>query len=459
MSGFARLSLSEKLLQNLQELEFTQPTVIQQEAIPLIFAKKDIAAQAETGSGKTAAYGLPILQQTDTSNQQVQALIIVPTRELATQVRIELKSLGKGMVNLKISAVYGGHSFAEEENSFKHPPQILIATPGRLLDHLKRNTLHLKNMKQLVIDEADKLLEMNFEEELNQILAFLPKKRQSLLFSATLPEKVKLLIGRTLANPEFIQADKQANPEQITFIAYKVPHLQKVPALLQVLATLEYPRAVIFCNTRERVEEVAQLLTKKGLAAQGLHGAMEQVQRDKALLKFKNGSVDFLVATDLAARGIHIADLGTVIHLEILREQASFQHRSGRTGRAGEEGTVYVLISPEEEGYMQKWNQEVNLQWQKLEKASGTQHRNSAQAALPEFMTLHIKAGKKEKVSPGDIVGAIVAEAGLAAGQIGKIEIHDHFSYVAVPHEQGKSIAEKLSAGKIKGRKIRVTVA
>jgi ATP-independent RNA helicase DbpA len=459
MSRFASLHLSDNLLQNLQLLDFTEPTTIQHQAIPPILAGKDVAAQAETGSGKTAAYGLPLLQKLDINTHQVQALIIVPTRELAVQVREELKKLGKHITGLKISAVYGGHKFSEEESSFKHLPQILIATPGRLLDHLTKETIRLQTLRQLVIDEADKLLEMNFEEELNQILEFLPKKRQSLLFSATLPEKVKILIGKTLANPLFIQADKQANPEQINFIDYKVPYTQKVPALLQLLTMLDLSRAVIFCNTRERVDEVAQLLNKKGLAAEALHGAMEQLNRDKALLKFKNGSVNFLVATDLAARGIHIADLGTVIHLEILREQASFLHRSGRTGRAGEAGTVYVLLSPEEEGYMQKWSQEINLDWKKLEKPSATQARSNPATTAPEFLTLHIKAGKKEKVSPGDIVGAIVTVTGLAAGDIGKIEVHDHFSYVAVPYAQGKRIAEQLSNGKIKGKRIRVTVA
>jgi ATP-independent RNA helicase DbpA len=458
MSGFNHLHLSENLLQNLQQLDYTKPTTIQQKAIPLILAGKDVAAQAETGSGKTAAYGLPLLQRIEAKNQHVQALIIVPTRELATQVREELKSLGKHIFGLKISAVYGGHSFTEEENSFKFPPQILIATPGRLLDHLKRDTIQLQKLRQLVVDEADKLLEMNFEEELNQILDFLPRKRQSLLFSATLPEKVKLLISKTLSAPEFIQADKQANPEQISFVAYKIPHLQKVPALLQLLALLGHPRSVIFCNTRERVDEVAQLLNNKGMVAEALHGAMEQINRDKALLKFKNGSAGFLVATDLAARGIHIAELGTVIHLEILREQASFLHRSGRTGRAGEQGTVYALLSPEEEGYMQKWAQDIDLQWKKLDKPSATQTRSNPETAAPEFLTLHIKAGKKEKVSPGDIVGAIMAETGLAAAQIGKIEVHDHFSYVAVPYAEGKIIAEKLSNGKIKGKKTRVTL-
>jgi ATP-dependent RNA helicase DbpA len=459
MSGFNQLPLSEKLLQNLQQLGYTQPSPVQQKAIPLILAGKDVAAQAETGSGKTAAYGLPVLQLIDSNIEQVQALIIVPSRELATQVREEIKKLGRHISGLKISAVYGGHSFSEEEKSFRHPPQLLIATPGRLADHLTRKTVNLQNLRQLVIDEADKLLEMKFEEELSRILQYVPQKRQNLLFSATLSDKVKQLIRNTLVDPEFIQAGEQSTPEQLAFIAYKVAHAQKIPALLQLLALLGQPRAIIFCNTRERVEELAGLLTKKGLIAEALHGAMEQINRDKALLKFKNGSADFLVATDLAARGIHIAELGTVIHLEILREQASFLHRSGRTGRAGEAGTVYALLSPEEEGYMQKWNQEVDLQWKKLEKPTATQARNTPATSAPEFITLHIKAGKKEKISPGDIVGAIMAETGLAAAQIGKIEIHDHFSYVAVPYTAGKTIANRLSEAKIKGRKIRVTVA
>lgn len=455
---FAGLNLSAPLEKSLYELGYEQPTPIQQQAIPLIAAGKDVVGQAQTGSGKTAAYGLPILQHIDASRSQVQALVIVPTRELVLQVREELKKLGKYISALKILAVYGGHSFSEERKSFSHPPQVLIATPGRLLDHLNRAIFEPEAIQLIVIDEADKLLEMNFEQELNQILSYLPSTRQSLLFSATLPESVLSLIKKTLNNPQFVISDERANPSQIEFIAHRVTPDEKLPALLLLLSELEQPRAVIFCNTRERVNEVNIFLKNKGFSSEALHGAMDQMERDKALMKFRNGSAQLLVATDLAARGIHIAELGTVIHLEILREESSFLHRSGRTGRVGQEGTVYLFVSETEEAYMQRWQQVKAIPWRTLKTAKRLKSRDIVETASPEYITLHVKAGKKEKVSAGDIVGALVALADLQATQIGKIEVHDHFCYVAVPFQAGKSIAEKLNAGKIKGRKIKVSV-
>jgi ATP-independent RNA helicase DbpA len=457
-STFAGISLSESLLKSLQELGYEKPTPIQQQAIPTILDGKDIAGQAHTGSGKTAAYGLPVLQKIDVKLNQVQVLIIVPTRELVSQVREELKKLGKYIPGLKILSVYGGHSFAEERSSFAHPPHILIATPGRLLDHIKRETFQTHSISHLVIDEADKLLEMNFEEELNQILDKLPPTRQSLLFSATLPQPVLSLISKSLRHAQFIKADSTATPEQIEYIAYRIEPDDKLSSLLQLMAQAEEKRMVIFCNTRERVEEVAALLRRKGYAAAALHGAMNQVERDQALLKFRNASAPVLVATDLVARGIHIAELGTVIHLEILRGEAIFLHRSGRTGRMGNAGTVHVFLSEEEEKYIQHWKQIKDFEWKTLKTTRQSGSKAVSPPATPENITLHIKAGRKEKISPGDIVGAILAETGLQAQQIGKIEVHDHVSYVAIPFLSAKAVVEKLNEVKIKGRKFRVSI-
>lgn len=457
--AFTDLIQSDLLLRRLEELNYHSPTPIQQMAIPLILAGRDVAGQAETGSGKTAAYGLPILQTLQSGISQVQGLIIVPTRELAIQVRDELKKLGKHTAQLKITAVYGGHSFSEEKNSLAHPPQILIATPGRLLDHLQRGTLQVDHIRYVVFDEADKLLEMNFEEEMQEIIKVLPLKRQSLLFSATLSEPVKELIRRSLSNPEFLQAEKKANPLQIEQIAIRTEPEQKLATLVQLLSQIKDNRAIIFCNTRDYIEEVVHFLRQKGFSATGLHGAMDQMDRNKAFTKFRNGSVQLLVATDLAARGIDIAQLDTIIHLEILRDEASFLHRSGRTGRAGNSGKVYTLLSKEEEQYMQRWQQVHISQWQEMDRQPASKSRRALTPSLPQNITLHLNAGKKEKMSAKDIVGALIAEAGLGADQIGKIEIHDHFSYVAVPQNEGKRIADQLSQGKIKGKKIRVTVA
>lgn len=458
MTDFQSLSLSDALLQGLQELQYKQPTPIQQQVIPLIIAGKDVVGQAETGSGKTAAYGLPLLQKTDTQLNQVQGLVIVPTRELALQVREEFKKLGKFMGKLKVSAIYGGHSFQEEKSSFSTPSQVLIATPGRLLDHLQRGTFQPNFIKYFVIDEADKLLDLNFEEEMQEILKYLPAKRQSLLFSATFNKAVQALVRKSLSNPVSIRVEVNAVPGHIEQAGIRVEEQQKPDVLHKLLLWLNTERIIVFCNTRNQTEEVTLFLKKKGFFAEALHGALEQIDRDKAMTKFRNGSVQVLVATDLAARGIDIADLNVVIHFEVLPEEVSFLHRSGRTGRAGKSGNVYTLLTSEEEKYLQNWKETKITQWLDWKKLFSSKSSASAAPFTPATTTLHINAGKKEKLSPRDIVGALVAEAGLQANEIGKIEVHDHFSYVAVPKDKGKEIAEKLNNGKIKGKRSRVSL-
>jgi ATP-dependent RNA helicase DbpA len=451
---FQDLKLNPTILQNLQELNYTLPTPIQLSAIPLLLNGQDVAAQAETGSGKTAAFGLPIIQLINPEKQQIQALILVPTRELALQVRQELKQYAKNIANLKISAFYGGHSFSQERASLVHPPQIAVATPGRLTDHLFRKTLDLGTVKHLVLDEADKLLEMGFEEEIDQIMEAIPAKRQAVLFSATMPQDVQDLIKESLKNPQFVKASANAIPDQLKLIGIKVEQPQKQEVVINLVKSIT-GGTVVFCNTRAAADELAHTFKAEGIAARPLHGGMEQPDRDKMMTLFRNGTTQVLVATDLVARGLDIALLQTIVHYELPDDVAAYQHRSGRTGRAGKKGTVYTLATQRDERKLRDWDQVRMDNWLKaddlLKKSS-----ESATAQISAFATLTINAGRKDKISPRDIVGAIIAETGLTSAEIGKIEVQDRASFVAVPQQEAQTIAEKLNNGKIKGRKFRV---
>ncbi len=458
MAAFDALNLKTELLQRLQEMNYTTPTPIQETAIPLLLEGHDVAGQAETGSGKTAAYGLPILNNLQLDLQQIQALVIVPTRELAVQVQKELKLYGQQLQNLKIGAFYGGHKFSEERASLAFPPQILVCTPGRIVDHLNRQTIDMKHIKQLVLDEADKLLEMGFQEELDQLMRNLPKKRQSILFSATMPDKVKGLVVRSLNKPKMLEASKNANPNQIQFLGLKVKAEEKETILVNLLNSFDHAGTVIFVNMREAVDQLVEFLQAKKIGAKALHGGMEQPARDKTMMLFRNGTIPVLVATDVAARGLDISALTTIIHFEIPHDEEAFLHRSGRTGRAGKNGVVYTLATEKDEQKLREWPQVKIDEWLPVSKFQRMAAVSKPKAQSAAFTTLHITAGKKDKVSPRDIVGALIAEAGLKMEQIGKIEVLERFSYVAVPEKLSREIMEKLGNGKIKGRKFKVSL-
>ena len=368
-----------------------------------------------------------------------------------------LQPYAKGITNLKISAFYGGHSFSQERASLAHPPQLLVATPGRLTDHLNRRTVDLSTVKHLVLDEADKLLEMGFEEEIDQIMEALPAKRQVILFSATMPQDVKDLIEDSLKNPQFVKASANAIPARLKLVGIKTAQEQKQAALAGLLKSSPTGGTAVFCNTRAAVDDLAIALQQQGIAARALHGGMEQPDRDKMMTLFRNGTTQVLVATDVAARGLDIDLLQTIVHYELPDDVAAYQHRSGRTGRAGKFGTVYTFATPRDERKLRDWDQVRMDQWLQADELT----RKQTIATAPEttaFATITINAGRKDKLSPRDIVGALIAETGLTHAQIGKIEVQDRSSFVAVPQAEAKSIAEKLSHGKIKGRRFRVHV-
>lgn len=455
MASFDTLNLHSALLQSLQELNYTSPTAIQEQAIPLLLAGHDVAGQAETGSGKTAAFGLPLLQSINPELQQVQALVIVPTRELAVQVRQELKQYARYIPNLKISAFYGGHSFRMEQDSLAHPPQVLVGTPGRLTDHLSRRSLDLRQIKQIVLDEADKLLEMGFEEELDKLMSALPRDRQTVLLSATMADDVKELIENSLTDPKFVQATATALPDRISYFGMKVQDPEKPEALVRLLKSIDAAGTVVFVNARLTTEEIASQLQQHGFSAKALHGKMEQRDRDKTMTLFRNGTTSILVSTDLAARGLDIDVLKQIVHFELPQHEDAYLHRSGRTGRAGKSGTVYTLLNAREVQKLELWPEVQVDTWLEPHKLSAK--KEAVQAAVPSFVTLHISGGRKEKLSPRDIVGALIAEVGINASEIGKIEIQDRHSFVAIPEEVANKAVSKLNSAKIKGRNYKVS--
>ncbi|TYZ14523.1 DEAD/DEAH box helicase [Hymenobacter lutimineralis] len=455
---FADLGLAPTLLQALEELTFAAPTPVQEQVIPMALAGQDVVGQAPTGSGKTAAYGLSVLQQLDVKVDAVQVIVLVPARELALQVRDALKKLGKYLPNLRVAAFYGGHAFREETASLKQAPHVVVATPGRLLDHFERRSIIPNQLKVLVLDEADKLLELGFQDELVEIIKRLPRRRQTLLFSATMSDKVLELIRKNLTRPRVVNAGEDTDelPENLTLLGHVGTLEQKPAALLHLLNQPETGRALIFCNTRERCAELARFLHGRGVAAEMLHGKMPQPERDKALMKLRNNSAQVLVATDVAARGLDVTLLDTVVQYDAPDKADGFQHRAGRTARAGAAGTAHLLATPKEQAHVQKWPIAEGIKWTPMH--APKLPPAAPKAPRPENVTLHVSAGKKDKVSAHDLVGAFVNVGGVGRDQVGHIEVFDYYSYVAVPRQLAPEVVERLLGAKVKGKKVRVSV-
>jgi superfamily II DNA/RNA helicase len=470
-ASFADFNLPAPLLQALTELNFTQPTPVQALVLQPALDGQDVAGQAPTGSGKTAAYGLAILAQVDPTAKAVQAMIIVPARELALQVREAIKALGKYMdaPGLRVAALYGGHAMRDEVKTLQQTPHVVIATPGRLLDHLEKRNIIPNQLKVLVLDEADKLLELKFQQEMATIVSRLPRRRQTLLFSATMPDKVMALVREYLTRPRMLAASgglgsdvngdagAAAMPSSLTLRGHVLNAVEQKPAALYHL--LQQPstgQTLIFANTRELVQELAQFLRGRGVAAEVLHGKLPQPERDKALMKLRNNSAQALVATDVAARGLDVPALDTVIQYDLPHDAETFQHRAGRTARAGVAGTAHLLATSPEQTRVQGWPAAQSVQWARLNPPP-LPPASAPRLPRPETVTLHVTAGKKHKVSAHDLVGAIVNVGGLEREAIGRIEVFDFYSYVAVPRKQAQGLLERLNGAKVKGVKVRVT--
>jgi ATP-independent RNA helicase DbpA len=455
-TAFSRLPLSPAMLANLTQLGYAQMTPIQAASLPLALAGQDLIGEAQTGSGKTAAFALALLHRLDASRPQVQALVLCPTRELAEQVTQEIRRLARAADNIKVLSLCGGSPMKPQIESLAFGAHIAVGTPGRLIDHLERGTLDLSALNTLVLDEADRMLDMGFLDDIKAIAKRAPAKRQTLLFSATFPDGVKDIAAKFMREPQTVKVagSTQAAASRIEQIAYEVTEDQRLDAVPRLLRAFRPESTIAFCNTKQQCRDLEAVLAAQGFVALALHGDLEQRDRDQVLIQFANRSASVLVATDVAARGLDIANLACVINVDVSADVEQHVHRIGRTGRAGASGLALSLASLDEMGRVGRIEQlqGAPFVWQPLD---GLKDAPGA-PLMPAMDTLQILGGRKEKIRPGDILGALTGEAGFTAAQIGKINVTDFHSYVAVERSIAREAVKRLSQGKLKGRKVKV---
>lgn len=453
--SFKTLPLSPEILENLDSLGFHTMTPIQEQALPLILAGADLIAQAKTGSGKTAAFGLGLLNKLSLENLKLQALVLCPTRELALQVAEEIRSLARMTANCKVLVICGGTSEYQQLSSLEHGVHIIVGTPGRVLKFLKKGAINLESIEFLVLDEADRMLDMGFRDEMEAIASFTPRKKQSLLFSATFPEEIESLSEVFQKNPTRISVDAKHEKNIIHQIFFEVAdHRQKTEALVKLLGHYKPGSTVVFCKTKQICADVAKFLSRQGIEALPFHGDLEQNERTVVLTKFSNHSCLVLVATDVAARGLDIKDLEAVVNYDLPTDAEVYTHRIGRTARAGKVGQAFSFFVSAEKDKLQEI-EEYSDHKNELMKIQDLKQNSRFDLVAP-MKTMYINGGKKDKVRAGDILGALVNEAGLDASSVGNITILDKQSYVAILEAQFSLAVAKLSAGKIKGRKFKV---
>ena len=452
--SFDQLPLSAAMLENLRQLQYLTMTPIQAASLPIALAGNDLIAQAKTGSGKTAAFALPILQTLNQPLFKVQSLVLCPTRELAEQVSQEIRRLARFADNIKVLALCGGSLMRPQMTSLEHGAHIVVGTPGRIMDHLQRGSLNLDHITSLVLDEADRMLDMGFYDDINSIARQCPKQRQTLLFSATYPNGIAKLAKQLLHNPQQIHLHEQHASSKIRQRFYEVDDQQRLPAVAQLLKHYRPVSTLAFCNTKQQCRDLLEELLAQGFSALTLNGDLEQRDRDQVLIQFANRSCSVLVATDVAARGLDISQLEAVINVDISPDPEIHVHRIGRTGRADEQGWALSLFSAQE---TPRVNSIIQFMANEPEWHALTQLSNDNPAPLqPPMVTLQIFAGRKDKIRPGDVLGALTADAGFKGEQIGKINVTEQTTYVAVQRSIGREAVRKLSAGKVKGKAVKV---
>jgi len=456
---FSSLPLTPAMLDNLTSLGYTSMTPVQAQSLPPMLEGRDVIAQAKTGSGKTAAFGIGLLNRIDPrqflhQRFAVQALVLCPTRELADQVAKELRRLARFASNIKIVILCGGVPMGPQLGSLEHGAHIVVGTPGRVLKHLEKGSLTLAAVNTLVLDEADRMLDMGFHDSMVEVAAKIPNARQTLLFSATWPEQIRELSGTFQRDPVTITVETVHAETQIEQLFFETDSNQRTQSAAALLQHYQPDSAVLFCNTRQACDEVMRFLRDIGFHALALHGDLEQRERDQVLVQFANKSCPVLVATDVAARGLDIKDLAAVINVELAFDAEVHIHRIGRTGRAGQSGLALSLVAPNEmpralaiENYYAGIGQQQKLNWKKLPTDADVRNRKA-----PTMATLNIGGGRKDKLRAGDILGALTGDAGLSGTQIGKIDIFDMQAYVAVDFAIASDALNRLSNTKIKGR-------
>ena len=454
MTEFTDLPLRPELFQGLDALGHVQMTPVQAQSLPALIEGRDLIAQAPTGSGKTAAFGLALLHRLDPAQIRLQALVLCPTRELADQVGKHIRKLATGIANLKLLTLTGGVALGPQIASLEqHAPHVVVGTPGRVQELLRKKILDLRGVRVLVLDEADRMLDMGFEEPIREIVGKTPKERQTLLFSATYPESIRAIAQALLRTPAEVTVAAAARA-RIDQLFFEVEPAQKPAALAGLLLQQRPDSAVVFCNMRRDTEDVVSSLSHLGFSALALHGDMEQRDREEVLVQFANRSCNVLVASDVAARGLDIEDLAAVVNYDVPHDADTYTHRIGRTGRAGRDGLVLTLCTPRELPRLQILETAAGGTIRRQPAPLANLRPKSAPAA--SMASLRIDAGRSDKLRPGDIVGALTGEAGLPVEALGKIDIFATRSYVAIQRARVKQALAKLQAGKIKGRKFRV---
>lgn len=455
MSDFSAIpNLPQALLENIESLGYKTMSPIQALTLPLAVEGRDLIAQAKTGSGKTAAFSIPLLIKLNPRDFGTQALVMCPTRELCTQVADEIRRLARYQANIKIVTLCGGQPIGPQVGSLEHGAHVVVGTPGRIKDHLRKQTLSLTRVSTVVLDEADRMLDMGFLDDMDTILSETPYQRQTMLFSATFPKDIRELSARFQKNPEQLKVETKHSTENIAQHLYQCDRQQKFEMLVRILAHYQLPQTVVFCNTKQMTQNVADFLTQQQIQVVALHGDMEQRERDQSLVRFKQQSSSVLVATDVAARGLDIDNLPAVINLELPRDPDIFIHRIGRTGRAGHSGLAISLFSETEKSQMIRMFDHPD-DMPAIQMARDLAEPTQA-FPPPPYVTLEIAAGRKEKVRPGDILGAITGEAGIDGKKVGKINVMDFAAYVAIEQSEADKALGRLLNGKIKGRKFKV---
>ncbi|AHK16219.1 ATP-dependent RNA helicase DbpA [Thalassolituus oleivorans] len=452
-STFASLGLPQEQLDNLQQMGYEQMTEIQQQALPAALEGKDVLAQARTGSGKTAAFGIALLSRINPRFFGAQTLIMCPTRELATQVATEIRKLARFQQNIKVVTLCGGMPIGPQIGSLEHGAHIVVGTPGRIKDHLRKQTLDISQINTLVLDEADRMLDMGFAADIDSIVQETPHNRQTLLFSATYPENIEALSRQYQNNPVSIRVESLHTAHTIQQQFIECDRDDRLGALERALAHFGIQQAVIFCNTKQTTHEVCTHLRDLGYSALGLHGDLEQKDRDRVLVRFRQGSLAILVATDVAARGLDVDDLPAVINYELPRDAEVYVHRIGRTGRAGKEGLALSLTT-NKEGY--KRDAIAEQIGQKVNSMNADDLSTvPADIERPEWITLALAAGRRHKMRPGDVLGALTKNGGITGAEVGKIDVLEQVTYVAVKRNACNAALQHLENTPIKGKNVR----
>ncbi|HWJ77412.1 MAG TPA: DEAD/DEAH box helicase [Niallia sp.] len=476
-TSFEDYQLSAEIKRALTVLKYETPTEVQKQVIPLALNNQDLVVKSQTGSGKTASFGIPICEMVKWEEKNPQALILTPTRELAAQVREDITNIGR-FKRIKAMAVYGKEPFSKQKEELKQKTHVVVGTPGRMMDHIERGTLVLDQVKYLIIDETDEMLNMGFIDEVEDIIEKLPSDRVTMVFSATLPKDVESLCHKYMVNPTHIEiASLEVTTSTIEHSLIESKKEAKIP-LLKAVTVVENPDScIVFCNTKEHVDTVFAELENSGYSCEKIHGGLEQEDRFAVMDGFKMGNFRYLIATDVAARGIDIDNVTLVINYDVPMEKESYVHRTGRTGRAGNKGKAITFATPYEEKYVKAIERYIGFELPVIEaptnlevakgktafeeKISGRRVvRNNKTARInQDILKLHFNGGKKKKIRAVDFVGTIAKIPGVTAEDIGIITIHDNMSYVDILNGKGSLVIQALENATIKGKKLKVSKA